>query len=680
MAAIKSLDIFPWNKSFETGITLIDDQHKKIIDLLNVMVSHLAVQSDAPSIDKIFAEIKDYVQYHFAAEEEIWRAHFGGDVWLTWHHQSHEDFIAKVIHLKEVGSDRPYDEVLLEIVRYLTEWLARHILDADKRMAKVVLALPSGVSLSLAKEAANEEMAGSTKLLIETLMFMYNKLADSTLVMSREIYKRQVVEQELLFAKAAAESANVAKSMFLASMSHELRTPLNAILGFSDLLRRDAGVTPAQKEILAVIHRSGDHLLGLINDVLEIAKIEAGSTVVQEAPFDLNAMLLDITNMLRIRAHEKHLQLLLDQSSQFPRYIVSDEAKLRQILINLITNAIKATEQGGVSLRLGVKHNHSEHLLIEVEDTGCGIAPEDQAKLMRPFVQVGQQNKQQGTGLGLSISHRFVEMMGGSLTFTSTPGRGSVFRLDLPVGLARLEDVPLAPKLHSEVVTLAPDQPTCRVLVVEDHWDNRMLLVRLLESVGFQVKSAENGAVAVEQFAAWQPHFIWMDRRMPIMDGVEAARHIRLLPGGDKVKIAAVTASTFKEEDLELTAAGFQDIVHKPFRNREIFECMERLLGLSFVRETEGDETVSAMLPEFATAALAALPLALRERLAEEMSLMDSDRIMAVVEEVKAVHADLAEALRKQVRSYDYRPILALLNAVPTTGVKFDPSAQERES
>lgn len=665
MVTIKSLEIFPWNASFETGIKLIDDQHKKIIDLLNVMVSHLALQSDAPSIDKIFGEIKDYVQYHFSAEEEIWRNHFGADVWLTWHHQSHEDFIAKVIYLKETGSDKPYDEVLLEIVRYLTEWLARHILDADKRMAKVVLALPTGVSLALAKEAANEEMAGSTKLLIETLMFMYNKLADSTLVMSREIYKRQEVEQELLVAKSAAESANIAKSMFLASMSHELRTPLNAILGFSDLLRRDASMTPEQKETLAVIHKSGDHLLGLINDVLEIAKIEAGSIVVQEAPFDLNAMINDITDMLRIRAQDKDLQLLLDQSSEFPRYIVSDEAKLRQIVINLVTNAIKATEQGGVTLRLGVKHNHAEHLLVEVEDTGCGIAPEDQRKLMHPFVQVGQQHKQQGTGLGLSISHRFAEMMGGRLTFTSTPGKGSIFRLDLPVRLARIEDVPLALKPDREVIGLEPDQPVYRVLVVEDQSDNRILLVRLLESVGFQVMAAENGAVAVEHFSTWQPDFIWMDRRMPVMDGVEAARRIRVLPGGDKVKIAAVTASTFKEEDVELTDAGFEDIVHKPFRNREIFACMERLLGLKFVREAEGESAPAAM-PEFAasTAAVAALPESLREKLALELSLMDSDRIMEVVEEIGAVDADLAQVLRKQVRGYDYRPILALLDSV----------------
>jgi PAS domain S-box-containing protein len=413
------------------------------------------------------------------------------------------------------------------------------------------------------------------------------KQAEDELKHHRDHLEKLVEERTATLATAMrqAESANQAKSVFLANMSHELRTPLNAILGFSDLLSRHEGLSGEQKETLAIIHKSGDHLLGLINDVLDVAKIEAGRVELEPVPFDFGGMIADVIEMLRARAQDKGLQLLIDQSSKFPRFIVGDETRLRQILINLISNAIKATEKGGITLRLGLKHNKADHLHIEVEDTGIGIAPEDQARIFNAFVQIGPQSKQQGTGLGLTITRHFVELMRGKLTLTSTVGQGSIFRVDLPVQLARPEDIRPVPKVRGEVIGLEPGQSTCRVLVAEDQQDNRILLVRLLESVGFEVRGVENGAEAVEQFESWQPHFIWMDQRMPEMDGMEAARRIRALPGGDAVKMASETASTFKEDDMELTAAGFDAVIHKPFLPEQIFECMERLAGLRFVRE-----------------------------------------------------------------------------------------------
>ena len=243
-------------------------------------------------------------------------------------------------------------------------------------------------------------------------------------------YKDHLEEQvqqrtaDLVLARNAAEAANQAKSVFLANMSHELRTPLNAILGFSNMLRKDPQLPEKPRQSLDIINRSGEHLLTLINDVLEMSKIEAGRVQLENAPFDLGGMVRDITDMMRIRAQEKGLQLLIDQDSRFPRYIAGDEARLRQVLINLVGNAVKFTLQGGVTLRLGTKQNAISHLLIEVEDSGPGISPENQQRIFEPFVQLGEQGDNKGTGLGLSITHQFVHLMGGKHQPAKHAGQG----------------------------------------------------------------------------------------------------------------------------------------------------------------------------------------------------------------------------------------------------------------
>jgi hemerythrin-like metal-binding protein len=660
-----NLEIFPWNDNFECGIEIIDEQHKQLVGLLNSLVSNIAFQSEAPTLDKILASITEYVQFHFTTEEAIWRDHFEGDVWATWHHQSHGDFIGEVTRISQEKGNKSHEEMLLGIVRFLTHWLAYHILDSDKRMAKVVLALPRGISLALAKEAANEEMTGTTKVLIETLMNMYDRLADGTVQMSREIHRRKQAEEELTQANQAVQAISQAKSAFLANMSHELRTPLNAILGYSDILQRDLSINENQKESLAIIHRSSNHLLCVVNDVLELAKIEAGHIQLEMAPFDVAAVIAEVSTMLQLRSQEKGLQLSVNLSEQFPRYMISDEDKFKQILINLISNAINATEHGSVTLNGRVAYDDREVLIIEVSDTGIGIAPDDQTRIFEPFVQIGATTRQQGTGLGLSITRQFVELMGGHLTLSSTLGQGSTFSVELPCLRASAADILQPDSDYCEVTGLAAGQPDIRVLVVDDHRENQLLLAQWLETTGFHVALAENGAEAVEQFKRWQPHFIWMDRRMPVMDGVEAVRRIRALPDSRNTRIAAVTASILKDDDNELLAAGFDAIVHKPFRRQNIFECMGQLLNLRYEHATTNES--SEALRALNGAALAALPARLRNSLSEAILRLDQERILEVIGEIATLDGELAEGLRERVRHYAYPIILSLLQAMPAT-------------
>ncbi|MGD8912979.1 MAG: PhnD/SsuA/transferrin family substrate-binding protein, partial [Candidatus Thiodiazotropha sp.] len=389
---------------------------------------------------------------------------------------------------------------------------------------------------------------------------------------------------ELRLARDAAETANKAKSAFLANMSHELRTPLNAILGFSAMLRLDPALSESQRERLDIINRSGDHLLTLINDVLEVSKIEAGRMQIDISTFDLGSLVLDVADMMRQRAKEKGLSLLLDQASDFPRYIRGDEARLRQVLINLVGNAVKYTNEGGVTIRLGTKVSAPEHLLIEVEDTGPGISPENQQRLFNPFVTVTDDEALSGTGLGLTISHQFIELMGGKISLDSTLGRGSIFRIDLVVETAPEAEIrALQQKLpQGEVSGLAPGTPSYRILIAEDQPEAQILLSELMSRLGLETRIAADGAQALKQFREWHPDLIWMDRRMPVMDGIEATRAIRQSPGGEAVKIVAVTASVFKEQQDEMLAAGMNGFVHKPYRFHEIYDAMTEHLGVKF--------------------------------------------------------------------------------------------------
>lgn len=429
---VTQIEVFPWNANFETGILLIDEQHKELIQLLNMLVQHLVFQSDSPTTDKIFMQLKDYVEYHFSCEQGIWEEYFEGDSWVKWHIHAHTDFVSEVIKIKDEDNDRPYDETIELIVKFLTHWLAQHILDSDMRMAKVVLALPSGISLARAKEAANQEMAGATRVLIETLMSMYDNLADSTVKMSREIYKRQQAEIEMQRAWKAAEAANLAKSRFISTMSHELRTPLNAVLGFAQLLETD-DLNEDQLDNVKEISAAGCHLLELINQVLDLSKIESEQLNLTLKKIDLSTLVRNCLSLAQPLTTKDKIKIIDNISTGEHFTVIADSLRLKQVLLNLISNAIKYNRTGG-SVSLSCEVINPQRLRINVVDTGSGLSECQICNLFQPFERLGAKNSNiEGTGIGLYICKKLVEAMNSRIGVESVVGKGSCFWIETPL-------------------------------------------------------------------------------------------------------------------------------------------------------------------------------------------------------------------------------------------------------
>ncbi len=504
----------------------------------------------------------------------------------------------------------------------------------------------------------------------ESEVRVLNSLAEQIAVVVRNV---QLFTQAQT-AQKAAEIANRAKSEFLANMSHELRTPLNGILGYTQILQREKDLTPRQIDGLNIIQQSGEHLLTLITDILDLSKIEARRLDLTPTDFHLPNFLDGIVGMMRMRAEQKNLTFIYEALTPLPTGVRADEKRLRQVLLNLLSNAVKFTDKGTVNFRVSVIDAESSEpdplktenisdlgrckIRFEITDTGPGMNLEQQARLFQPFEQVGANKRSEGTGLGLAISQKLVQTMGSSIRVRSAPGQGSTFWMEIAIPLSSAQVTGVQ---ASERAIIGYRGPRLRALIVDDKTYNRAVLVNLLGLSGFEVFEAENGAEGVRMAVETHPDIIMMDLIMPLMTGIEATQRIRQLPELNNTVIIACSASVFETDQQQSVLAGCNDFLAKPVNARRLFELLELHLKLEWIYDTPAKSAESpagenlTLVPPPQEELIQLLPLAQKGNLRRIRE--QADRI----EQLDPSYAPFARKLRELAKSFREREVLALI-------------------
>jgi signal transduction histidine kinase len=477
--------------------------------------------------------------------------------------------------------------------------------------------------------------------------------------------------RQLAIAKEQSKAADIAKSIFLSHMSHELRTPLNAILGFSRLMKRDANLAEKQVENLDLILQSGEHLLNLINDVLAMAKSDTGLVTLDKRTIDLPQFIESIAVIFNNRAISHGLTFSLDMMPNMPRYVNCDERKLQLILISLLDNSVKHTVSGGIQLKVwspsgdpekqtDVSHINSGpiELFFEVRDSGKGITADKLESIFDPFYSEGAHGDEKtGTGLGLTISRNFAKLMGGDILAANRRCKGAHVTCHITVELASK----LPEKVQYRVTGVDPDKAGLVILVVDDNGASRLLMSELLKDVGFNVIEAEDGRKAVALFFQWRPHLIFMDIRMPLMDGMEATKIIKATKEGKNIPVIALTAIASGQERRDAITAGCDALIRKPFEESELFEVMAKHLDLAFTLKRANQLPPPPPAPAHQSLrALAELPASMLEELKKSSLALDMEKINVCINDIQTDNPDLGEALGSLAKRFRFHDISKL--------------------